>query len=135
MLHDAAHDITAFAAFPSGTGRGSGPLTSRVTEQGDQAQTDVVGVFPNPEAAGTCRPTVIALLRRGRSGPSRSFPSFPGQRLGPRILDDRQLSGAQLGDLGPCSRKRAVSRRCCAAAATSAAVCQVPRRIEIMRAG
>ena len=56
MLHDAAHDITAFAAFPSGTGRGSGPLTSRVAEQGDQAQTDVVGVFPNPEAAGTCRP-------------------------------------------------------------------------------
>ena len=24
MLHDAAHDITAFAAFPSGTGRRSG---------------------------------------------------------------------------------------------------------------
>ncbi|MFY9850088.1 MAG: transposase [Trebonia sp.] len=67
MLHDAAHDITAFAAFPSGTGRGSGPLTPRVAEQGDQAQTDVAGVFPNPEAAGTRRPTVIALLRRGRS--------------------------------------------------------------------
>jgi putative transposase len=48
MLHDAAHDITAFAAFPSGTGRGSGPLTPRVAEQGDQAQTDVAGVFPNP---------------------------------------------------------------------------------------
>ena len=53
----------------------------------------------------------------------------------PAILDDRQLSGAELGDLGPCSRKRAVSRRCRAAAATSAAVCQAPRRIEIMRAG
>jgi hypothetical protein len=56
-------------------------------------------------------------------------------RLGPRLLDDRQLSGAQLGDLVPCSSKRAVSRRCCAAAATSAVVCQVPRRIEIMQPG
>jgi hypothetical protein len=50
-------------------------------------------------------------------------------------VDDRQLSGAQLGDLVPCSGKRAVSRRCCAAAVTSAAVCQVRRRIEIMQAG
>lgn len=57
--------------------------------------------------------------------------------IGPRILDDRQLSGAELGDLGPCCRKRAVSKRCraAAAAATSVAVCQAPRRIEIMRAG
>jgi hypothetical protein len=51
MLLDAAHDITAFAAFPSGTGRGSGPLTPRVAEQGDQAQTDVAGVFPQPRGS------------------------------------------------------------------------------------
>jgi putative transposase len=35
---------------PSGTGRRSGPLTPRVAEQGDQAPTDVAGVFPDPEA-------------------------------------------------------------------------------------
>ena len=69
MLHDAAHDITAFAAFPSGTGRGSGPLTPRVAEQGDQAADRRRRCLPQPRGSWYLSPPRCgALLRRGRSG-------------------------------------------------------------------
>jgi putative transposase len=81
MLHDAAHDITA---FPSGTGRGSGPLIPRVAEQGDQAPTDVAGVFPNPETLLRLADAVLVEAQtNGRSANAAPCPKAPW-RCSPR---------------------------------------------------